>query len=220
MKVLELKDVTVKYNNHTAIENINIILNKNEYVFLVGENGSGKSTLVKAIMGLQKLNKGYINVNIEKSDIAYLSQNNMANITFPATAKEIIMTGTQKHGKLPFYNKDDYENYKSICKKLSIENITNRKIGDLSGGQRQRIMLARALIREPKLLILDEPFSGLDINITKESYNILDELHKNTDITIIMVTHDIEEIKSKDARVISLSKIINYDGNIEDWKGL
>ncbi len=191
---------------------------KGEYICLVGENGSGKSTLIKTIVGLNKKDSGQIIKNIEAEKISYLAQNNMIDLKFPATAKEIIMTGVQKHKFLPFYRKEDYRKYEEICNLLNINSLSNRQIGDLSGGQRQRVMLARALIRKPELLILDEPCSGLDVNITKEFYNILNKLNKEQGLTIIMATHDLDEVENDDVRVISLATDIKFDGKIKDWK--
>ena len=173
MVFLEVENLTVSYSNHTALENISFKIEEGEYVCLVGENGSGKSTLVKTIVGLLKQDSGKVNLNVSLDDVSYLSQTNLKDLNFPATAKEIIMSGVQKHNKLPFYTKEDKEKYKKVIKDLKIEDIQYRRIGDLSGGQKQRILIARALIREPKLLILDEPATGLDYNITKELYKIL-----------------------------------------------
>ena len=219
MTVLEIEQLKVSYANHVALENINLEIKDGEYVCLIGENGSGKSTLVKTIVGLLKPEEGRVNLNILLDEVAYLSQTNLKDLDFPATSKEIIMSGVQKHRKLPFYTKKDKEIYKDIIKKLKIEEIQNRRIGDLSGGQKQRVLIARALIREPKLLILDEPATGLDYNITKELYKILEELNKNNKMTIIMATHDIDEINEIKPRIIYLGKTIKYDGNIENWKG-
>lgn len=220
MSILEIKNLTASYNNHDAIKNVNFTIDKGEYVCLVGENGSGKSTLIKTMIGLHKKDEGEIIVNIDDDKISYVAQNNMKDLSFPATAKEIIMTGVQRHRKLPFYRKADWEKFERVCEMLSIKDIINKQIGNLSGGQRQRVILARALIREPELIILDEPCSGLDVNITKEFYGILDELHKSKGITIIMATHDLDEIKSKNVRVICMSTTVKFDGEIADWKGL
>lgn len=220
MDALKISNLKVSYNGHTALENINITIKKGEYICLVGENGSGKSTLIKTIMGLHKKDEGEIELGEKLEDISYLSQNNLSNLDFPATSKEIIMTGVQAHKVLPFYTKNDYKKFDEICELLEIKSFVNKRIGDLSGGQRQRIMLARTLIRNPKMLVLDEPCSGLDINITKDLYNMLDKLNKQLGITIIMATHDLEGLTNKDIRVICLAKSVKYDGNIENWKGL
>ena len=107
MTILEVEKLKVLYSNHVALDNINFKVEDGEYVCLVGENGSGKSTLVKTIVGLLKPEEGDVNLNISLDEVAYLSQTNLKDLDFPATAKEIIMSGVQKHGKLPFYNKED-----------------------------------------------------------------------------------------------------------------
>lgn len=217
--IIEIKDLTTSYNGHIALKDVSLNVKSGEYVCLVGENGSGKSTLIKTIVGLNKKDSGEIIKNIPADKISYLSQNNMQDLDFPATAKEIIMTGVQRHKVLPFYKKQDYENLDEICKLLNIQEIIDNQIGDLSGGQRQRVMLARALIRNPDLLILDEPCSGLDINITRDFYQVLDVLNKDG-LTIVMATHDLNEIMSKNIRVVYLATEVKFDGNITEWKGM
>lgn len=219
MSVLEVENLKVSYSNHTALENISFKIEEGEYVCLVGENGSGKSTLVKAIVGLLKPDEGSVNLNISLDKVSYLSQTNLKDLTFPATSKEIIMSGVQKHHKLPFYTKKDKETYENVIKQLKIEDLQGKRIGDLSGGQKQRVLIARALIREPSLLILDEPSTGLDVNITKELYKILEKQNKKNKMTIIMATHDLDEIEEIKPRIICLAKTIKYDGNLEGWKG-
>ncbi len=218
MKILEVKDLSVKYNEHYALKNISFDINEKEYVCLVGKNGSGKSTLLKTISGLIKKETGNVEFKINRSEVSYLAQNNMTDIDFPATAKEIILTGVQKHGIKPFYSKEDEKALGEVAKKLKIEDLLHKKIGDLSGGQRQRVLLARTLIGNPKVLLLDEPCSGLDITTIRNFYSILDELYKNTDITIIMATHDLDGIKNKNIRVIALEQEIVYDGNIKNYE--
>lgn len=220
MSILEVKNLQTSYNGHIALENVNFSIDEGEYVCLVGENGSGKSTLIKTIVGLHKKDSGEIILNEKLENVSYLAQNNLTDLDFPATAKEIIMTGVQRHRALPFYTKKDYKDFEDICNLLKIKDFVNKRIGDLSGGQRQRIMLGRALIRRPKMLILDEPFSGLDINITTELYELLAKLNKENKMTIIMATHDLDEVKENNVRVIGLLKTVKFDGNITDWKGM
>lgn len=218
MEILEIKNLNVKYNEHYALKDVNLKVNDKEYICLVGKNGSGKSTLLKTIAGLLKKDSGVIDFKMDRAEVSYLAQNNMTDIDFPATAKEIILTGTQKHGIKPFYSKEDEKALENIAKNLKIEDLLNKKIGDLSGGQRQRILLARTLIGNPKVLLLDEPCSGLDVNIIKVFYEILDELYKKTDITIIMATHDLDEIKNENIRVIALEQNVVFDGNIKEYQ--
>lgn len=220
MNILEIKNLSASYEGHKAIVDINLEIKKGDYICLIGENGSGKSTLIKTIVGLHKKDSGEIIKNIDDDKISYLAQNNMKDLDFPATAKEIIMTGVQKHRKLPFYTKKDWELFDNVCEILDIKDLVNNQIGNLSGGQRQRVMLARSIIRTPELLILDEPCSGLDVNITKELYSILEKLHKEKNMTIIMATHDLEEIKTMNVRVICMATKVKFDGNISEWKEL
>lgn len=218
--VLEVKDLKVSYNGHVAIENVNFKINQGEYIALVGENGSGKSTLIKTIMGLKKQDLGEVKFDLDLSEVSYLAQTNLKDVSFPATAKEIIMTGCQKHNKIPFYTKQDKESFKQVVHDLGIEDIVNRRIDDLSGGQKQRVLLARSLIRNPKMIILDEPQTGLDINITRELYRILGKLNKEKNVTIVMATHDLDELENIKPRIICIAKTIKYDGKFEEWKGL
>lgn len=219
MTILEVENIKVSYSNHIALENINFKIEEGEYVCLVGENGSGKSTLIKTIVGLLKQEEGEVGLNISLDEVSYLSQTNLKDLNFPATSKEIIMSGLQKHGKIPFYTKKDKDTYAKVIKQLKIEDIQFKRIGDLSGGQKQRVLIARALIREPKLLILDEPATGLDYNITKELYKILEKQNIENKMTIIMATHDLDEIQEIKPRIIYLAKTIKYDGTFEGWKG-
>lgn len=220
MKLIEIKNLSASYSGHEAVKDVTLDINSGEYICLVGENGSGKSTLIKTMLGLHKKDSGEIIKNISDDKISYLEQNNMKDLSFPATAKEIIMTGVQRHNKIPFYTKNDRALFEEVCQILDIKSIVNNQIGNLSGGQRQRVMLARSIIRQPDLIILDEPCSGLDVNVTKELYSILQKLHQEKGMTIIMATHDLDEMKDKDVRVIHIATEVKYDGKIENWKGL
>jgi len=125
MTILEVEKLKVSYSNHIALDNINFKIEPGEYVCLVGENGSGKSTLIKSIVGLLKPEEGTINLNISLGEVAYLSQTNLKDLEFPAISKEIIMSGVQKHKKIPFYTKKDKENVNS---KEYIERVAREKL--------------------------------------------------------------------------------------------
>lgn len=226
MNLIEISNLTASYNSHIAVEKVNLNIKEKEFVCLVGENGSGKSTIIKSIVGLHKQDKGTIKIKAEVGEVSYLEQLNMKDLEFPATAKEIIMTGIQKKGSSLFYTKEDNKAFEEICNLLHIKNIIHKRIGDLSGGQRQRAMIARAIINKPKLLILDEPTSGLDIKISDKLYDILLNINKELGTTIVMAIHNMDELKKRnenkniDIRVIHIAKEIKFDGKLEDWKGL
>jgi len=226
MNLIEVSNLTVSYNSHVAVEKVNLSIKEKEFVCLVGENGSGKSTVIKSIVGLHKQDKGTIKIKPDISEISYLEQLNMKDIDFPATAKEIIMTGIQKKGSSFFYTKEDNKAFEEICTLLHIKNIIHKRIGDLSGGQRQRVMIARAMINKPKILILDEPTSGLDIKISDKLYDILLNINKDLGTTVIMAIHNMDELKKRnedkkvDIRIVHIAKEIKFDGKLEDWKGL
>lgn len=226
MNLIEISNLAVSYNGHIAVDKVNVNIKEKEFVCLVGENGSGKSTVIKAMLGLVKQDKGKIKLKIDQSEISYLEQFNMKEVDFPGSAKEIIMTGLQKKGSRLFYSKKDVEAFNEICKTLSIEDITGKRIGELSGGQRQRIMLARAMISKPKLLILDEPCSGLDKKISDKLYSLLLDINKEYGTTVIMSIHNVEDLakinekKGVEIKVVHISKNIKFNGNLEEWKGL
>lgn len=226
MNLVEISNLTASYNSHVAVEKVNINIKEKEFVCLVGENGSGKSTIIKSIVGLHKQDKGTIKLKIDNSQISYLEQFNMKDLQFPATAKEVIMTGLQRKGASLFYTKEDNKAFEEICSLLHIKNIIHKRIGDLSGGQRQRVMLARSLISKPKLLILDEPTSGLDIKISDKLYDILLDINKELGTTVIMAIHNINELKNRNQdknvniRVVHIATEVKFDGKLEDWKGL
>lgn len=226
MNLIEISNLTASYNSHVAIEKVNLNIKEKEFVCLVGENGSGKSTIIKSIVGLHKQDKGTIKIKVDNSEISYLEQLNMKELDFPATAKEVIMTGMQKKGSSLFYSKEDIKAFDEICSLLHIKNIVHKRIGDLSGGQRQRVMIARAMINKPKLLILDEPTSGLDIKISDKLYDILLNINKELGTTMIMAIHNIEELKKRnedkkvDIRIVHIATEVKFDGKLEDWMGL
>ncbi|MBR5273282.1 MAG: ABC transporter ATP-binding protein [Clostridia bacterium] len=219
MSILKVKNLSVGYRNLNVLKDISFKVDYGDYFCIVGSNGSGKSTLVKCLLGLIPHNhKGKIEFDVSTQEIAYLPQINTIPREMPATVKEVIMTGLQKSGKrLPFYTKKDAKAYKSTVKMLDIEKLAKKKIGELSGGQLQRVLLARALCRKPKLLILDEPTSGLDEKSTGNLYSLLDKLNQEEKMTIIMITHDLDDVKFCANKVLVLDNEGIFCGNISDW---
>lgn len=195
MAQITCKNLTLGYENRAIQENLNFSINTGDYLCIVGENGSGKSTLMKTLLHLQPPISGTIELGdgLRKNEIGYLPQQTLVQRDFPASVKEIVLSGCQgRCGWRPFYNKEDKEIARKSMEKMMIQDLQDRCYRELSGGQQQRVLLARALCAAKKILLLDEPVSGLDPKVTAEMYQLIQNLNKRDGITIIMISHDIE----------------------------
>lgn len=195
MAQITCKNLTLGYENRAIQENLNFSINTGDYLCIVGENGSGKSTLMKTLLHLQPPISGTIELGdgLRKNEIGYLPQQTLVQRDFPASVKEIVLSGCQgRCGWRPFYNKEDKEIARKAMGKMMIQDLQDRCYRELSGGQQQRVLLARALCAAKKILLLDEPVSGLDPKVTAEMYQLIQDLNKKDGITIIMISHDIE----------------------------
>lgn len=195
MAQITCKNLTLGYENRAIQENLNFSINAGDYLCIVGENGSGKSTLMKTLLHLQPPISGTIELGdgLRKNEIGYLPQQTLVQRDFPASVKEIVLSGCQGHcGWRPFYNKEEKETARKAMEKMMILDLQDRCYRELSGGQQQRVLLARALCAAKKILLLDEPVSGLDPRVTAEMYQLIQDLNKKDEITIIMISHDIE----------------------------
>ena len=211
MAQLSCDNLAIGYDGKTVLENITFSVNEGDYLCIVGENGSGKSTLMKTILGLQAPISGTICVSdgLNKNEIGYLPQQTEVQKDFPASVFEVVISGCQSRvGLRPFYKAEEKQLAISAICRMGIENLSKRCYRELSGGQQQRVLLARALCATRKLLILDEPISGLDPKVTAEMYSLIADLNKNDGITVIMISHDIE------ASVNYASHILHIGENI------
>lgn len=193
MAQLICKNVSLGYDSRIILSNLNFQINKGDYLCIVGENGSGKTTLMKTLLKLHKPLSGEIKIGdgLLDDEIGYLPQQTEVQKDFPASVKEIVLSGCQSRmGRRPFYNKDEKNLAKENMKKMGISEFSKRCYRELSGGQQQRVLLARALCATQKMLLLDEPVSGLDPIVTEEMYNLIQSLNKDG-ITIIMISHDV-----------------------------
>ena len=189
MALLTIQNLALGYESRTIVENLNFTVNKGDYLCIVGENGSGKTTLMKTLLQLKSPISGDIIVGdgLKKNEIGYLPQQTIVQKDFPASVKEIVISGCQgRCGLRPFYNKQEKQIAKENMERMGIIDLANRCYRDLSGGQQQRVLLARALCATRKILLLDEPVSGLDPKVNMEMYNLIEELNKEG-ITIIMM---------------------------------
>lgn len=218
MSVIEVKDLCFSYSTKKdTLKHINFKIKEGTFTCIVGENGSGKSTLLKCILGL---NKGYTGEIIKEKRIGYLPQKSEIQTNFPASIEEVVMTGTIANNvKNIFYNKDDKENAKNVMEILGIYDIRKKCFADLSGGQQQRVLIARALCATKKIIVLDEPTNGLDPSIAKQIYDVLDDLKKKLNITILMVSHDIERALKYADEVIKITNgKVEYKGKPSDFE--
>lgn len=224
--VIEINQLSYRYDRENVLENITLSIKHGAFLGIVGPNGSGKSTLLKLILGLIKPQKGEIKLfgqdikNFkDKHKIGFVSQKaNSFNSGFPATVYEVVASGlTKKIGLFRFLRKDDVHRIEKSIKAVGMESFMNRNIGELSGGQQQRVFIARALVSEPELLILDEPTVGVDAENVQSFYEMLAQLNK-TGITLLMVTHDIGAISDKVTNVACLNKVLFFHGTSKDFE--
>lgn len=171
MAQLICNNLTLGYNSNVILENVSFSVEKGDYLCIIGENGSGKTTLMKTILRLEKPLKGQISTGdgVLPDEIGYLPQQTQVQRDFPASVWEIVLSGCQSRcGKRPFYTKEEKQLAKQAMKLMEIEDLAKRCYRELSGGQQQRVLLARALCAAQKMLLLDEPVSGLDPSVTQE----------------------------------------------------
>ncbi len=196
MAVLTCKNLSVGYDKREVIRDLDFELGSGDYLCIVGENGSGKTTLMKTLLGLIPSISGEVSTGegMLPNEIGYLPQQTDIQKDFPASVREIVISGTLNKARFrPFYLKKDKKMAKENMEKLSIYELRKECFRELSGGQRQRVLLARALCATSKLLLLDEPVSGLDPRATEEMYKVLDKLNKEG-LSIIMITHDMKSL--------------------------
>ena len=179
-------DLDIGYDGKAVVSGLNLKINGGDYLCIVGENGSGKTTLMKTLLGLIPLLGGSIQ-GLNKNDIGYLPQISDIQKDFPATVEEVVLSGTKKL----FYRKKEKDLMRFNLERLNIANLSKCNFSELSGGQRQRVLLARALCASKKILLLDEPVSGLDPKATAMMYEIINKLNKEDGMTIIMISHDL-----------------------------
>ncbi|MBO5554385.1 MAG: metal ABC transporter ATP-binding protein, partial [Solobacterium sp.] len=193
MALLEVNDLSLGYDGKAIAEHLNFKVDAGSYLCIVGENGSGKTTLMKTLLHLQKPLSGTINYGdgLKPDEIGYLPQQTEVQRDFPASVYEIVISGCQSRlGRRAFYGKEEKALAAEAMRRMAIEDLKDRCYRDLSGGQQQRVLLARALCAARKIILLDEPVSGLDPKVTAELYKLIEDLNREG-VTIMMASHDI-----------------------------
>lgn len=218
MAQLTCKNLTLGYNSKVVASNINFEVNKGDYLCILGENGSGKSTLMKTLLHLIKPLDGSIETGdgVLADEIGYLPQQTEVQRDFPASVREIVLSGCQSRcGRRPFYNKAEKQLAVQAMEKMNITPLARKCYRELSGGQQQRVLLARAFCATQKMLLLDEPVTGLDPQATEEMYSLIKELNRNG-ITIIMISHDVDAALKYASHVLHIGKEIFF-GEVKDY---
>ena len=194
MAQLTCQNLCVGYDGKSVLQGLDFEVFAGDYLCIVGENGSGKSTLMKTILGLQMPIGGRILTGdgLRKNEIGYLPQQTQVQKDFPASVREIVLSGCQgRCGSRPFYNREEKKLAADAMEKMQIASLAKRCYRTLSGGQQQRVLLSRALCATRKMLLLDEPVSGLDPKVTAEMYALIQKLNYEDGITVVMISHDL-----------------------------
>ncbi|UOE95701.1 metal ABC transporter ATP-binding protein [Alkalihalobacillus sp. LMS39] len=224
---IDIEHVSFRYGARNVLEDITLKVEKGAFLGLVGPNGSGKSTLLKCMLGLLTPQEGEIRLfgdNISKfkqrDKIGFVSQKaNSFNSGFPATVFEVVSMGLfAKVGLFRFLTKKHKEKVREAIHNVGMEKFIHQNIGELSGGQQQRVFIARALVSEPELLILDEPTVGVDTSSVRNFYYMLSNLNKNQGITLLLVTHDIGAMTEFVTDVACLNKHLHFHGNAQEFE--
>ncbi|SDI86539.1 metal ABC transporter ATP-binding protein [Alteribacillus bidgolensis] len=224
---VQINNVSFQYGNQPVLENIDLTIKKGSFLGLVGPNGSGKSTLIKILLGLKKPMEGEVslfNTPLQKfkqwEKIGYVSQKaNSFNTGFPVTVYEVVSMGLYgKVGLLRFLNRKHKKQIHKALQRVGMSDFKDRNIGELSGGQQQRVFIARALVSNPEILILDEPTVGVDSSSVQHFYKLLTQLNQEKNITLLLVTHDIGVMTSYVSDVACLNKTLHFHGSSKDFE--
>ncbi|MFS0575231.1 metal ABC transporter ATP-binding protein [Sporosarcina sp. 179-K 3D1 HS] len=225
--IIQLDDVSFSYDHSLVLDKITLQVNEGEFWALIGPNGSGKSTLINIILGLLKPSRGKLELfgeNIdtfkERERIGYVSQkSNSFNTGFPATVLEVVRSGlTRKKGLLKRFTDADRKRALDALQMVGMASFADQSIGELSGGQQQRVFIARALVGEPDLLIMDEPTVGIDQQNVASFYSMLNELNREHGIAIVLVTHEIDLVTDLATHVACLNRTVHFHGMQSDYK--
>jgi zinc transport system ATP-binding protein len=219
MALIDCRDISLSYENNLVISGLSFEVRQGDYICIAGENGSGKSTLLKSMLSLKDLSGGEIvfGDGLNRNEVGYLPQQTEIQKDFPASVWEIVLSGClNSRGLKPFYSKQDREKAKRNIEKLGIEHLIKAPYNELSGGQQQRVLLARALCATKKILLLDEPVSGLDPLVTGELYQIIKDIN-DEGITIVMVSHDIKTAVKFASHILHLRNKSAFFGSRDEY---
>lgn len=227
--VVSMKNINYAFENKNVLHNVNFEVPQGTFMGLIGPNGGGKTTLIKLILGLLKPDNGNVYLfdqSVEKfkqwTKIGFVSQkSNSFNKGFPATVYEVVSMGlTAKVGYLKFITTKHKKKILQAIDQVGLTAYTNENIGTLSGGQQQRVFIARSLVSDPELLILDEPTVGVDYENVQRFYDLLHQLNNEHNITLLLVTHDTGTMTKHATDIVCLNKTLHFHGKPEEYHSL
>ena len=221
MALITCRDLALGYESHAILEHLNFEVSTGNYLCNVGENGSGKSTLMRTMLGLQKPMGGRIERGdgLRENEVGYLPQQTSVQRDFPATVWEVVLSGCQaRMGKRFFYSREERKLARENMERMELTDLAKRCYRNLSGGQQQRVLLARALCATRKLLVLDEPVSGLDPHVTAEMYALIRKLNREDGITVIMISHDLNVAVQEASHILHVGMDLFF-GTTEEYLG-
>jgi len=219
LEIVGLKDIWVKYDDVSVLESIALSVFQHDFLGIIGPNGGGKSTLLKVILGLVKPFRGSVSVfgqppEQSRSQIGYVAQHYAFDRDFPVSVWEVVMMGRYgKTGLFRRYSRNDWAAVEKTLIRVGMLNYRNEQIGRLSGGQQQRVFIARALVTEPKLLLLDEPTASIDPAMQTQFYEMLQDLKQS--LAIVMVSHDVGAVSVYVDKIACLNRQLFYHGSKE-----
>lgn len=220
MALITCNEVKMGYEGKIILDNVNFTVNQGDYLCIIGENGSGKSTLMKGLLKLKTALGGKIGYGegLVANQIGYLPQQTDIQRNFPASVYEVVLSGRLNQlGWRPFFNNKDKKVVLEKMEWMGIKHLKGQSFQELSGGQQQRVLLARALCATQKLLLLDEPVAGLDPVVTAEMYDLIKTINEKHDITVIMISHDIEAAVKHASHILQLGNKQLYFGTTKDY---
>ena len=209
--MIKCHNLTLGYGSKNIVNSFNYEINSGEYLCIIGRNGCGKTTFLRGLAGVLRPKAGRIELrdNLRRNQIGYLPQITIAQKDFPASVEEIVLSAFQgKSLLLPFYGKALRKRADECLELTHATNLRKESFRELSGGQKQRVLLARALCAAERLLLLDEPVTGLDPESSQNMYNIIKDLHENKNMTIVMVTHDIDAARNNSTRILNFNELM------------
>jgi len=215
--IVEIKNLTINYDGILALDNVSLSVEEKDFLGIIGPNGAGKTTLFSCMLGLLNNYNGeikFFGTNIRKSkqylhQIGFVPQKPVFDKNFPATVAEVVGMGLTKNQKDNTIDK--------VLQKVWLHELSHRRIGDLSGGQQQRVFIAKALVSDPQILILDEPVTGIDLQSKDLFYQILRDLNQKDSITVIWSSHDLDAVAKLASKVACLNRTLFFHGISEEF---